>query len=130
MEKLHNDEHLFTFSYKGVELKAYWNGGQYVSYIFSVDGVELMRGNEYKPSGLHSIDDIKSMTSLLGFMCVQTGDTDEGYFKYHTKKHLVWLETIECENLKNLIADFENGEDTSEYYMEDCLIFEENTTFN
>lgn len=128
--KLTNNESLLRFQWDGIDCIMYWNGGENISYTFSVDGVELDRGNDFRPSPMKPIEDIESIISLLGFMCVRPGDTDKDYFKDHTTQHLEWLNSSQCEGqLLPRLYDIEAGpeSDEPEMYVESLAFFKEHT---
>lgn len=81
--------------------------GEKVSYTFSVNGVELDRGNNFRPAPSKNIDDIQTMVSLLGFMCLEPVATDKEYFKDHLSEHLAWLDTQQRDDLNMLLYNFE-----------------------
>lgn len=108
MRTFDKDDLMLVFSYKGIKLSIYWDGNpRLCSYIFEKDGIELMRGADFKPSPLHNIDDILTVIECLGFMVVARGDTDDEYFKNHTPQHLAWLETPQRDEINHYISDYE-----------------------
>lgn len=123
--ELKNTDLMLVFEDKDLKLKLsiFWNGGNFCSFIFEQNKIELMRGNDFKPSSLHYIDNNKTMICLLGFMTVQKGDTDLGFFKDHSPEMLAWLETFECEELKGLVGDMDMPE--SEYFPDAKKYFDE-----
>lgn len=106
---LKHDELMLRFRQHGIEVNIYWNGGERTSYSFFIDGIVAASGNDFRPSPIHYIDDINSMVSLLGFLTVRKGDTDDEYFKDHSVKHLEWLDGNHCEDLRLLIDDFDSN---------------------
>lgn len=113
----------------GLELKKYdlnvyltYQGTDKVIYNVFKNGTLLFTGNDFRPSPLHSIDNIESMTSLLGFLTVQKGDVEEEYFKNYTPAQIEWSESQDCELLKVELSDYENED--SDYYPDAAMFFE------
>lgn len=122
--ELTNTELMLRYQADGVTCSIYWNGGNKCSYIFESEGVELTRGNDFKPSPMHYIDSIETMVSLLSFMAVKPGDTDDDYFKYHSDAFMDWLETDRRDALNLMISDFEDTD--SEWHTEAVAYFKRN----
>lgn len=101
----------FDLGNTNYELLFIYRGGQYITYLFIVNGKELFFGNDYKPSPLQNIDSLESMVCLLGFLTVQEGDVDKEYFKEYTKNQLAYVKIYACEELKNYVSAFENEDD-------------------
>jgi hypothetical protein len=87
----------------------YRGGAKVEYYAFSDNEALLFAGNDFRPSPLHSIDGIEAIMSLLSFLTVQKGDTEEEYFTNYTQAQLNWSNSASCEHLKGLIQDFEQG---------------------
>ena len=109
-EELNNKDAILYFAWSGIRCTIYWDGGNLCSYLFCLGDNILSKGNDFRPSPLHPIDSIDNMVSLLSFMTVQKGDTDQEYFKNYTHLHLEWLDSYDCERLKSLCSDYEDKE--------------------
>ena len=53
-------------------------------------------GNDFSPSPLYAWDAPETMLSLLGYITVQEGDTEEFFAKYTTAQ-TEWANSFECE---------------------------------
>lgn len=116
MNKYNVNDLMLQFADNGLIVSIFWSGGNYCSYIFEKNGVELDRSDDFKPSSMHNIDDIESMISLIGFLTIRPGDTDEDYFRNHSKEFMQWLQAddYECENLRLKLYDLEIEENPND----------------
>lgn len=123
--ELKNTDLMLVFKDKELKLKLsiFWNGGNFCSYIFEHNEIELQRGNDFRPSPLHNIDDNETLISLLSFLTVQPGDTDDNYFKDYTNAMMKFCKSFECEQLKCLVCDFDDK--NSEYFAESNKYFQD-----
>lgn len=63
--------------------------GKYViAYRFSQGDKVLFEGDDFHCSPMYTIDSGESLRSLLGFLTLRPGDTDEEYFKNYTQEQL------------------------------------------
>ena len=109
IEQVKADDHFSN----GVEtdvLSAYilYTGGERVEYYVFLNGTVLFKGDDFRPSPLHTIDGIEAIVSLLGFCTVRPGDTDPEYFANYNSEQMAWVESHACEQFKGMISDFEN----------------------
>lgn len=95
----------------GISAYLIYRGGDKVEYYVFLNRGLLFSGNDYKPSPMVSIDGLKSIIGLLGFITVREGDTDLGYFKNYSKDQIEWTRTNDCENLSVLLSDYENTDE-------------------
>lgn len=72
-------EPLSKFSYEGFEVTTFYNGSGQIPFVATYMGVELIR-DKFKPSPLYNIDGTDAMCALLGFLMLQYGAVEEGYF--------------------------------------------------
>lgn len=112
----------------GLELKKYnfnvyltYRGGENVQYHAFLNNELLFTGEDYKPSPLIMQDSLEAVVSLLGFLCVQPGQTDPAYFAKYSDKQLDWAASHSAELLNIEISDFdyEDGDyhtDAVEYF--------------
>lgn len=126
--ELKHTEIMQRFREAGVEVNIYWNGGDTCSYTFSVNGIELARGNDFRPSPIYNIDNINTMVSLFGFLTVKIGATDPEYFNNHTPEHLLWLESLQRDEINLQISDFENtggefNKEAIEYFKDTITLY-------
>lgn len=109
-----------------IRLVLYYLGGDNVGYEMFKDNNILFSGNDFKPSVLHPIDDIQSSISLMGFLTVQRWDIDDSYFKNYTLEQLKFADSFECEQIKLLISDLEDGNNEYYYNALERIIFSHN----
>lgn len=60
--------------------------------FFDPEGELLFSGCDFFPSRLHAIDSDEAVRSLLGFLLLRPGDTDDEYFSDYTEKQLAFAE--------------------------------------
>ena len=94
-------------SYKGervtLSFVSYWNGKK------------LFEGKDFSiNSSLHRVSSLDTMVSLIGFLAIKPGDTDDEYFKDYTPFQHEWANSFDCEQLQILLYDYEDK--NSEYY--------------
>jgi len=70
-----------------------------ISYKFYVKDVLLFSGDDFYLSPLYAIDSEMAVLSLLGFLTLKPGDTDEEYFQDYTQEQLDWADSFECDSL-------------------------------
>jgi hypothetical protein len=113
--KSHDTRFLCAFNADSFHLFIYYKGGDFVSYEFFIGNNEsaapLFTGEDYKPSPLHDIDSIESVVNLLGFLTVPIGGAEKEYFEKYTAAQLDWANSIDCETLGAMVADYEAGEE-------------------
>ena len=67
-------------------------------FFFHKDGSLLFQGEDFYCSPLYAIDSDDACRSLLGFLTLQSGDTDDEYFDDYTQEQLDFSDTY-AENL-------------------------------
>lgn len=83
-----------------------------VKYTFlNPDKEIIFKGEDFGASPLHSPEGKESAISLLGFLTLQKGDTDDEYFDNYTPIQIEFSESQDCENLRLIVDDFENQKD-------------------
>ena len=78
-----------------------------ISYKFYVKDVLLFSGDDFYLSPLYAMDSEMGILSLLNFLTLQPGDTDEEYFQNYTQEQLDWSDSFECESLGCYLLDRE-----------------------
>lgn len=73
-------------------------------------GVELFRGDDFRPSPMHADDADATLRALLGFLTLRPGDTDREYFADYTDRQRDFAASSDCEYLAILYSD--DGEGT------------------
>lgn len=86
-----------------------YTGGNNIKYFMFLNNELLFSGNDFRSSPFHNQDDIESIISLLGFLTLKPGDTDEDYFEKYTENQMNWAKSFECEQLSGLVSDFDNN---------------------
>jgi hypothetical protein len=72
-----------------------------VKYSFiSPQDEAIFSGEDFGASPLHDAEGIESAKSLLGFLTLKKGDTDEDYFENYTPRQLEFSESFDCERLQ------------------------------
>jgi hypothetical protein len=113
MEKLHADNLLCALKLKEYKLSAYlvWQGTRFVQYFAFLDGKLLFEGKDYRPSPLMEIDSLEAIVTLLSFLTLRPGDTDDEYFSKYNAEQMQWAKSRDCESLSGLVSDFENKDE-------------------
>ena len=83
-------------------------GKNRLAYEFFQDKKLIFTGNDFFCSPLHSIDSDDSIYSLMGFLTLCPGDTDEEYFKDYTSCQFEFCDQY-AESLSILVYDFEEN---------------------
>lgn len=72
-----------------------------LAYELRQDGRVIFSGDDYGCSPLHAIDSDQSVVSLMSFLTLRPGDTDEEYFAKHTDEQREYCEqhaeALSCE---------------------------------
>ncbi len=89
-------------------------GRSYYSYVMLVGGEVMFSGNDFSPSPMSCVDSLESLLTLLGFLTLKPGDTDNEYFMKYTLSQLDFAKSNFCEDLSMIVYDLEN--DQSEYW--------------
>ena len=61
-----------------------------LEYKFFDRGILIFSGDDFRPSPCHADDSIETFLSLLSFLSLQKGDTDDEYFDEYTPAQLEW----------------------------------------
>lgn len=83
----------------------------YELYTPSDPTTPLFQGEDFGPSPLHGIDSTEAAMSLLGFLTLKPGDTDQEYFDNYTPEQLEWCKGQEAEELAMIVYEYENPMD-------------------
>jgi len=67
-------------------------GRYYIGYKFYHDDNLIFSGEDFSPSPLHAIDGDESIASLLSFLSLQPGDTDDEYFDDYMPEQMEWCQ--------------------------------------
>lgn len=77
-----------------------------IRYSFtSPQGEIIFSGDDFGASPLHEPTGSESAKSLLCFLTLRKGDTDEEYFNSYTPRQLEFSESMDCENLQLYTLD-------------------------
>ena len=88
-----------------------WKGGRaYYSYVMYLDGELLFSGDDFSPPPMDDPYSLDSLVSLLGFLVLKPGDTDDEYFLEYTEAQLDFAKSSFCEDLSLIPYDHESGE--------------------
>ena len=83
-------------------------GHSYIGYELSMHQnkkkIILFQGHDFGNSPLHCIDSNASILSLMGFLTLRPGDTDEDYFQEYTQIQLDYCEQ-HAEYLSNEVTN-------------------------
>lgn len=77
-----------------------------LAYRFTHLGRVIFRGTDFGCSPLHAVDSDECVSSLLGFLSLEPGDTDEEYFADYTPRQMDFAEA-HAGDLKVLVAMME-----------------------
>lgn len=108
------DVETYTWGYGDVNVMIHrahrWGeyGRCYHRYILQSGSEVIFEGDDFSPSPMygHEVGDAH-VASLLGFLTIKPGDTDDEYFKDHTLRQLEWVESMEAETLSYMASDYE-----------------------
>lgn len=72
-----------------------------LAYRLTMNGKELFAGADFSCAPSHAIDGNGCVESIMGFLTLRPGDTDDEYFDKYTTAQKVycdrWAETLNCE---------------------------------
>ena len=84
-------------------------GRLYYSYEFYVENELIFSDNDFSPSPLYldhkNTLNAKSIYSLLSFLTLQPGDTDDEYFKNYTETQLAFVDSGIADEIRIIIYD-------------------------
>jgi hypothetical protein len=73
-------------------LRLYYLGGERIGYTLTMrehrKTVTVFAGSDFRPSPMHTVDGDDAVKSLMGFLTLRPGDTDEDYFDSYTPVQL------------------------------------------
>lgn len=120
-----NDENLLCYlNLEDFNVNVYllYQGSSKLKYYFFLRDKLIFEGDDYRPGLMYDIDSLDSMIGLLGFLTLKKSDTDEEYFKDYTKEQFSWSESMDNEDLRCYVSDYEAMD--NEYYEESLNFFE------
>jgi hypothetical protein len=82
-------------------------GKNVLAYRFTDHGKLIFQGEDFACSPLHSVDSLETVYSLLTFLSLRSGDTDEEYFADYTPEQIEWRDS-RAETLSMLVYDGES----------------------
>lgn len=100
---------------KSISLYLTYTGSDKVQYHAFLNGALLFEGKDFRPAPSYGIDSLESIASLLSFLTLRPGDTDDDYFKAYTPSQLAWCESYESQRLNGLVNDLDD-ERQKQYY--------------
>lgn len=65
-------------------------GKTILAYRLSTKAGTIFEGQDFGCSSFHAIDSDACVKSLMGFLCLQPGDTDKEYFENYTAEQLAF----------------------------------------
>jgi hypothetical protein len=80
-----------------------------IYYRFFFQNELLFSGSDYRHSACHQPFGLDSILALLDFLTLCPGDTDREYFDKYTEPQLNWCRTMECQDLRTYLYDYEAG---------------------
>ena len=91
----------------------YFCGRDYLAYQLVSNGHIIFEGTDFSPSPvIRPRLSEASVISLLGFLTLQLGDTDDEYFAGYTKNQKRWTQRSRvADELRMIEYDYENKED-------------------
>lgn len=113
MEKnqiLANDNLLSQFNYKNCSVFTIYQGNDKLQYFLFLDDKVIFTGKDFRPSPMYNIDDPEAMVSLLGFLTLKKGDTDEDYFKDYDKDQFDFSESKMADEIREMLWEYEDNE--------------------
>ena len=91
---------------EGYRLKLYdtntrgeYNKSRLAFGFFDPDGKLLFSGTDFCCAPAFAVDSDDAIRSLLGFLTLKPGDTDDEYFQDYTPAQLAFTESSDCEEL-------------------------------
>ena len=91
-----------------IEESHFKQGRLYFSYEFYWNNELLFQGNDLG-TPIHTNLDVDVVMSLLGFLTLKPGDTDDEHFERYTESQLEWSESDDCEYLSMLVMEHEES---------------------
>lgn len=78
-----------------------------MAYRLTVDGKIVFQGNDFSPSPMIDIDSDEAVASLLAFLSMGEGDTDDEYFDDYTPEQIAFRDSDLREELSLIVYDME-----------------------
>lgn len=69
-----------------------WRGQTVIGYKLWDNGKLIFTGEDFAGSPMHADDSDEIVASVLGFLSLKPGDTDQEYFDRYTPEQLEWCE--------------------------------------
>lgn len=70
-----------------------WRGQSVIGYqLFAPDGGVVFEGEDFAGSPMHAIDSDATLRSLITFLSLRPGDTDDEYFEDYDEDQLDWAD--------------------------------------
>lgn len=88
-------------------------GGSVLGYELKSGGKTIFTGEDFGSSPLHAIDSLDTVYSLLGFLTLQPGDTDDDHFEKYTPEQIAWAGSNDAEEIRMLANDRETKQQQS-----------------
>lgn len=79
-----------------------------LAYRFLDNGKLIFSGEDFACSPMRAPDSVATAYALLGFLSLQPGDTDSGYFEAYSPEQLEWCKSARAEYLGLLVYNYEN----------------------
>ena len=125
-----NDDFMGAVQLHNIPLTAgiFWSGKTdslhkcVCDYEIYYDGVLLFKsaegdGKEIHLSPFDAPDSPGAIFSILGFMSLRPGDTDDDYFTDYTPEQMAFAKSIHADDLSTEVSDFEEGISTHFTYL-------------
>ena len=93
-----------------------WRRGEYgkeqiAYYLDAPEGTRLFSGSDFYPAPGMAVDGKEAAASLLTFLTLQPGDTDDEYFDDYTPRQLDWCQSMGAQELACWAMEVEEGAD-------------------
>lgn len=82
-------------------------GKHVLAYRFSDHGRVIFSGEDFACSPCHAIDSMDTVYSLLSFLALREGDTDDEYFSNYTPEQFTWRDSGRAEELSMIVMEGE-----------------------
>lgn len=106
--KFETNNGTYTVSLKGTD-KRMSTGQIKTSYkLTAPDGTVLFKGDDFGCAPSHKPESKAASITLLGFLTLKPGDTDDDYFNDYTPEQMTWCESVDAEDLASIVYEFEN----------------------
>ena len=82
------------------------HGKVLLHYHFKHEALMIFEGSDFACSPMDAIDSDACVASLLGFLSLRPGDTDDEYFDGYTERQIAWRDE-HAEDLSMIVHDIE-----------------------